>query len=183
MHGYHMHVAGCCASTPALRMQADQPPRPAVRISRENIAVAIRCRPPDAASDGRWAWRLSSIEARISVNESVASAPALKRVISELTANRGKIANLSAEKAHQFDMVFDEQASTRQVYKGAAQPIVMSALDGINGAIMAYGQVRAASLSLAGAHTHAASTPGFVHLHCCFVKLRDRALHPRVRQV
>jgi Kinesin motor domain len=140
-------------------VQASQPLSPSQRISRENIAVAIRCRPSDAP--GPDAWRLSPTEGKIAVNQHAADAPALKRVTSELEANRGQIANLSIDKAHKFDMVFDDDASTRQVYKAAAQPIVMSALDGVNGAILAYGQV---CTSLALGNNSGRKVTAFLHV-------------------
>ena len=66
----------------------------------------------------------------------------MKRVQSELSGHNRKDAGREVGcGVHAFDQVFDSQASTRQVYKGAAQRIVLSALDGINGAILAYGQV------------------------------------------
>lgn len=120
-------------------VQTDAKRWPRERALRENIAVAVRCRPPPPNS--LWAWDVSPEHHKISVNAKAASLPALKRVTSELTHHRRGAGKLAREGAHEFDLVFDDQASTRQVYKGAAQQIVLSACNGINGAVLAYGQV------------------------------------------
>jgi len=41
-----------------------------------------------------------------------------------------------------FDKVFDEESTTTQVYEAIGKPIVSSVVQGFNGTIFAYGQVR-----------------------------------------
>jgi hypothetical protein len=104
---------------------------------REKVAVAIRCRPTEAPESTQLAWQLKPSLGQISVHPDVASLPSMQRFAAELDSRKE---NRCQGSTAQFDMVFDSSASTRQVYKGAAQRVVLSALDGINGAIMAYGQ-------------------------------------------
>jgi hypothetical protein len=131
--------AMCETQSRALQPHEVQWPRE--RAQRENIAVAVRCRP--AAASSQQAWDVSPETRKVGVNPNAAALPALKRVTSELTYHRRGAGKLARQGAHEFDMVFDDAASTRQVYKAAAQQIVLSALDGVNGAVLAYGQVRA----------------------------------------
>jgi hypothetical protein len=104
---------------------------------REKVAVAIRCRPTEAPESTQLAWQLQPNLSQVNVHPDVASLPSMQRFAAELDSKNDTRCKGSAA---QFDLVFDSSASTRQVYKGAAQRVVLSALDGINGAIMAYGQ-------------------------------------------
>ena len=48
-----------------------------------------------------------------------------------------------AAKSFFFDAVFNEKASQKRVYEVCGAPLVESVLEGYNGTIFAYGQVRA----------------------------------------
>ena len=101
---------------------------------KENIAVAVRCRPAASDSADGAAWALDTTSGRIRVSSSAAGLPHMHKFATEFGISG------AGDHAARFDRVFDSQASTRQVYKAAAQGIVLSALGGINGAVLAYGQ-------------------------------------------
>ena len=134
-------------------MEGAQPDRE--YIKRENISVAIRCRPatnnqdagPERKSTAKTnssspsVWNVCVADRRVALEAGVN----IKNAAYLQTVQReGKKLQLQD---FQFDMVFDEQASTRQVYQNAAQGLVLSALDGINATVMAYGQTGAVSLN------------------------------------
>lgn len=57
----------------------------------------------------------------------------------------------SAGKEYKFDCVFAPDAGTTDVYEPLCLPIVEAALEGFNGTLFAYGQVRGSQLARVGA--------------------------------
>ena len=119
----------CCKS--AQHVQAEFDRRPAVSAPRrENISVAVRVRP--AADDTtQEAWALDKEAASVAVHPAVAELPSMRRCVLEEQSHRAQ---------RSYDVLFDNAASTRQVYTQTAQRVVLGALDGVNGAVLAYGQ-------------------------------------------
>lgn len=113
-----------------LQAEPEVPPTLTVRRT-ENIAVVIRSRPPAVSGDSEDAWALDVAGGRIGVSGGAAGLPHMHKFAAEIGTD---------DTATRFDRVFDAQSSTRQVYKAAAQGIVLSALEGVNGAVLAYGQ-------------------------------------------
>jgi hypothetical protein len=101
---------------------------------RENIVVAVRCRP--GPPEEEQAWKLVPERRSITFNDVVAVKSSLQKFLGEIQQGE-KSRSLEG---FQFDAVFDATSSTRQVYSQAAQQVVHSALDGVNGTILAYGQ-------------------------------------------
>lgn len=117
--------------------------KPGHRHRRENISVAVRCRPAGPKSVGA-AWSVDPKERRVLPTPEVQALGTARSTATYYTeverqGRRVKLENF------EFDAVFGEDATTRQVYQSTAQPIVLSALDGINGSIMTYGQTGAPS--------------------------------------
>lgn len=111
--------------------------RPGQKEQRENISVAIRCRPASKNTTST-AWQVLPDQRKVVLTPEAHSA-GTGALLSEVErgGRRVKLENF------EFDRVFNEEATTRQVYQTAAQPIVLSALDGVNGSVMTYGQTGA----------------------------------------
>jgi Kinesin motor domain len=93
----------------------------------ENISVAVRLRDVGTAAEPL-AWKISPAGNELSLVDD--------KALQESTAQaRGK----HSAKAFRFNAVFPGNSSTRDVYRLTVQPIVHSALDGINGCVLAFG--------------------------------------------
>lgn len=93
----------------------------------ERIGVALRMRD---VTEEHVAWRVSP-----SCNE-------LSLVDDKVQRNpkQGNVHDAAPSAAHfRFDAVFHGNATTRDVYRSMVQPIVHSAMNGVNGCVLAYG--------------------------------------------
>jgi len=133
----------CCASivlrppppaSPPAHAQIQESKPSDHSVKREHISVAIRCRPPAPHTHDSRVWTFSPADRRVVLSPDASGDHAC---YFGAVQRHGKKVNLQD---FQFDAVFDEHASTRQVYQSAAQAIVLSALDGINAGVLAYGQ-------------------------------------------
>lgn len=96
-----------------------------VRPSKDTVRVAVRVRPLNArekaaALDSKHSWLIDAT----SITQSVDRKPVQANIFS-------------------FDNVFQPPASNQDVFAAVAQPVVASAVDGINAVIFAYGQTAA----------------------------------------
>jgi outer membrane protein assembly factor BamE (lipoprotein component of BamABCDE complex) len=87
-----------------------------------NVKVAVRCRP----MSGKEIARGCTTIVEIANNSIVIHSPDTSM----------------EDKLFAFDHVYDGNSSQQQVYLDLGQPIITQALDGFNGTIFAYGQVR-----------------------------------------
>lgn len=70
----------------------------------------------------------------------------------------------SQQRAWAFDRVFSTNASNDHVYAAAVQPLVLSAMEGFNACVFAYGQTASGKTFTMKAVTHAAAADVFAHV-------------------
>jgi centromeric protein E len=86
-----------------------------------------------------------------------------------------QVDNIQMDEQWQFDHVFDEKATTKEVYEKAAKNVVTAALDGFNGTIFAYGQTGSGKThTMYGDHQRDGIMP--LTVHDIFKNLDDAAM-------
>ena len=95
----------------------------ATKKDGSSIFVGIRIRPPNEKEDkNEVSWTTDGLHLISGVSGSSCGSSAAKA------------------DSYRFDRVFHQSCTTQDVYRGAAQDIVRSCLDGMNGTVFAYGQ-------------------------------------------
>ncbi|KAG9394191.1 centromeric protein E [Carpediemonas membranifera] len=103
----------------------------------DNIKVAIRIRPLIAREDGQSiVWN-----------------------IQQANTDHPKVLTCERDQYNCFDLLFDTNSTNTDVFNSIAKPIIDGTLEGINGAIMAYGQTSSGKTHTMKGDTH---SPGII---------------------